>query len=110
MNIIYDSRFREVNNGVLKNLTKKEFNEKYPGLYFASLRMDESYPGGDSPNSFYKRIEEAFIDLLDKNRGKKILLVTHGGVITVILCLLNGYEYNNNLHITPKTGSITKLK
>lgn len=110
MNIIFDSNFREVNNGDLKNLTKEEFNIKYPGLYFSSLRMDEKYPNGDSPNSFYERVSKAFVELLENNRSKKILLVTHGGVITVILCLLNGYKYSNTINIVPKAGTITKLK
>ena len=110
MDIIYDSNFNEVNNGDLKNLTFEEFNNKYPGLYFSSLKMDEKYPNGESPNDFYNRVAKAFINLFEINRGKKILLVTHGGVITVLLCLLNGYKYSNLLKIAPKYGTITKLK
>lgn len=110
MNIIYDSNFREVNNGDLKNLTLEEFNIKYPGLYFSSLKMDEKYPNGESPNAFYNRVSMAFKNLLENNRGKKILLVTHDGVITVLLCLLKGYKYSTFLKIVPKTGTITKLK
>ncbi len=110
MDIIYDSNYREVNNGDLKNLTLEEFNNKYPGLYFSSLDMDEKYPNGESPNDFYNRVSKAFIDLLENNRGKKILLVTHGGVITVLLCLIKGYKYSNYLKIVPNTGTITKLK
>lgn len=110
MNIIYDSNFNEVNNGDLKNLTFEEFNNKYPGLYFSSLKMGEKYPNGESPNDFYNRVSKAFINLFENNRGKKILLVTHGGVITVLLCLLNGYKYSNYLKIAPKYGTIIKLK
>ena len=110
LDIIYDSNYREVNNGDLKNLTLEEFNNKYPGLYFSSLDMDEKYPNGESPNDFYNRVSKAFIDLLENNRGKKILLVTHGGVITVLLCLIKGYKYSNYLKIVPNTGTLTKLK
>lgn len=110
MDIIYDSNYREVNNGDLKNLTLEEFNNKYPGLYFSSLDMDEKYPNGESPNDFYNRVSKAFIDLLENNIGKKILLVTHGGVITVLLCLIKGYKYSNYLKIVPNTGTLTKLK
>ena len=109
MNIVYDFNYREVNNGNLKNLTLEEFNNKYPGLYFSSLDMDEKYPNGESPNDFYNRVSNAFIDLIENNRGKKILLVTHGGVITVLLCLIKGYKYSNYLKIVPNTGTITKL-
>ena len=110
MDILYDSNFREVNNGDLSNLTLEEFNNKYTGLYFSSLKMDEKYPNGESPNDFYNRVYNSFISLLKNNIGKKILLVTHGGVITVILCILNGYKYSNFIKIAPKVGSIIKLK
>ena len=110
MNIIYDDQFRETNNGDLKDLTKEEFNKKYPGLYYSSLQMDECYPNGESPIEFYNRIKKAFIKLLETNKNKKIILVTHGGVITVINCLINGLPYSNLLKIVPKTGTITKIK
>lgn len=109
MEIKYDSDFRETNNGDLKDLTKQEFNEKYNGLYFSSLKMDQCYPNGESPNQFYKRIKDTFIKLLEENKNKKILLVTHGGVITVIMCLIYGLPYSNLLKITPKTGTILKF-
>lgn len=106
----FDAGFRETNNGDLKNLTISEFKDKYPGLYYSSLRMNECYPNGESPDMFYKRVSEAFIRLLENNRNKKILLVTHGGVITVILCLVNGLCYSNQLKIAPETGSLIKIR
>ena len=107
--IIFDAGFRETDNGDLRNLTISEFKENYPGLYFSSLRMDESYPNGESPNLFHNRVSEAFIDLLENNMNRKILLVTHGGVITIILCLVHGLCYSNKLKIMPETGSLTKI-
>lgn len=106
---IFDASFRETNNGRLKNLTVEEFQKKYPGMYFSSLRMDECYPGGESPMSFQNRVSKAFLRILEENRNKKILLVTHGGVITVILCCVQGLGFSNLLKITPPTGSVTKI-
>lgn len=110
MNIIYNPSFREMNNGNLANLTKEEALKIYSGLYFSALKMNERYPNGESPNEFFIRIQQAFLDLLENNRNKKILLVTHGGVITIILSLINGYTYSNQLKITPPTASVTILK
>jgi len=106
---VFDSAFRETNNGKLKNLTVEEFKEQYPGLYFSSLKMDECYPEGESPISFYKRVSNALLRLLEENRNKKILLVTHGGVITVILCCVHGLAFSNQLKIVPSTGTITRI-
>lgn len=98
--IIYDKRLRETNNGDLKNLTKEEFSMRGYKL-FIDLSMDESYPNGESPSIFFERIKSAFADILEKYKGKKILIVTHGGVITAIQCLLNDWQYSNMLKIVP---------
>ncbi len=107
--LIYNEKFREINNGDLKNLSKDEFNCKYPGLYYSTLRMNQTYPNGESPIDFYNRIKEAFVELIKKYKGKKILLITHGGVITVLQCLLNGWKYSNLLKITVPYGALVKL-
>ena len=110
MNIIYNSNFREVNNGDLKNVSIEEFKKINYKKSFSNLEMNESYPNGESPLIFYERITNEFIKLTKHNIHKKILLVTHGEVINVILCLINGYQYSNKIKIAPQTGSIIKLK
>ena len=92
-----------------KNLTKEEFNLNYPGLYYNTLSMDQAYPNGESPTDFYIRIKDAFIELLYKYKGKKILIITHGGVITVLQCLINGWKYSNLLKITVPHAALVKL-
>lgn len=106
----YDEAFRETNNGDLKDLNIEESEAKYPGLSYSTLKMDECYPNGESPSMFFERVSNAFKQLLEENRNKKVLLVTHAGVITVILCLVNGLRYSNLLDIAPPTGSLIKLK
>ena len=110
LELILDPELRETNNGLLKNLTLEEFNIKYPGLYFSTLKMDQRYPNGESPNDFYVRIKEAFIKIINEYQNKNVLIVTHGGVITVINCLINGWEYSNLLKITIPTATTLKLK
>ena len=111
MDIVYDNGFREINSGVLNNITIDEIR-KSPSMWidYTKLKMDEAFPEGDSPNSFFNRVKQAFINLISNNIGKKILLVTHSGVITVILCLINGYKYNNNLKIAPNVGEVVRIK
>jgi broad specificity phosphatase PhoE len=108
MNIEYDKKLRETNNGDLANKTIKECEEKYAHFVYANLAMDECYPHGESPNQFFVRVRDKLITLFSENRGKKILLVTHGGVITVLLCLIYGFPYSNQLKIAPGTGLLTK--
>ena len=89
--------FRETNNGDLAGISKERFQADYPGLYYSSLDWEQRYPNGESPKQFCRRISEAWAvfrrkaDSLDGN----VLLVTHGGVIDVILCVENGIPYTN---------------
>ena len=48
----------------------------------------------ESPCLLYKRVSKTVIELLDDNRNKEILLVTHG-VIAIILCLVHGLYLSN---------------
>lgn len=86
--------WREVNNGVLAGMPEDQASAMYPGFYWSSLEMDESYPGGESPAAFQERIEEAFRSLCDRvfkgQIGPRVMVVTHGGPITVVLSLIEG--------------------
>lgn len=90
-------RIREIDNGDLAGMLNDTALEKYPGLFFSSLEMDEAYPNGESPLDFYLRIKMWFSELSSNCRNIKgnILIVTHGGVINVIYHLVKGIEWNN---------------
>ena len=109
LEVVLEPGLRETNNGILKNLTVSEFNKMYSGLYFSTLKMDQKYPEGESPNDFYNRIKEVFGKIVEKYQNKKVLIVTHGGVITVINCLINGWEYSNLLKINIPLASMLTL-
>lgn len=91
-------RLREMNNGELAGMLNEEALKRYPGLFFSSLKMDESYPNGESPYDFFMRIKSWFDEFIAKNRntGVNVLIVTHGGVINIIYHLVNGIEWNNH--------------
>lgn len=89
--------FRETNNGDLAGISKERFQAEYPGLYYSSLEWDQRYPNGESPKQFYDRIRKAwevFKNKADSLNGD-VLLVTHGGVIDVVLCIEDGIPYTN---------------
>ena len=90
-------RLRETNNGDLAGMPNDAALEKYPGLFFSSLEMDEAYPNGESPNAFYARIKAWFSEFSSDCRNTKgnILVVTHGGVINIIYHLVKGIAWTN---------------
>ncbi|WP_405111273.1 histidine phosphatase family protein [Paenibacillus sp. FSL K6-1217] len=91
--------WREMNNGVIAGMPNEIVNERYPGLYFSGLRMEERYPGGESPLEFFTRIQEAFVRLCAEHARSgpddHVMIVTHGGVINIIYHIIRGMDWNN---------------
>ena len=95
--VVERSGFREVNNGALAGMANDEADRLYPNLYWKRLGWEEKYPKGESPKDFYGRIAEEWKGFLQemKNGDKNVLLITHGGVLQVILSILKGERYTN---------------
>ena len=93
-------QFRETNNGLLAGMKHELACEQYPGLFWNTLGWEEKYPGGESPKDFYQRIKGAWEDFQQTvlQRSGDMMLVTHGGVINVILCLVHKLPYTNQKH------------
>ena len=92
-----ESRLREINNGDLAGMLNETALEQYPGLFFSTLKMGETYPNGESPEDFYLRIKNWFEDFCSScnSADGNILVVTHAGVINVIYHLVNGIPWSN---------------
>ena len=109
--IEYDKRLRENNNGILAGMLNEEAIKKFPNMYFSILEYDERFPEGESPKEFYERIKEAFFSIVNENNDvENLMLVTHAGVINIIYHIISNIEWSNKqkkLKI-PKT-SITKI-
>ena len=97
LSVIMLKEFRETNNGDLAGISKAKFQTDYPGLFYSSLEWDQRYPNGESPALFFTRIKNAWQSFKSEASALSgnTLLVTHGGVIDVILCLENGENYTN---------------
>lgn len=88
-------QFRETNNGALAGMLKTEAKEQYPGIFWSALGWTQRYPEGESPEQFFRRIEKAWRGFKAEISGKSVLLVSHAGVMNVILCLENGVPFSN---------------
>lgn len=87
-------QFREVNNGELAGMDNAVAAQKYPGLYWNQLEWEQHFPGGESPKAFYERVKAAWQEFTEKQK-ENALLVTHSGVIHIILSIVNRYTYSN---------------
>ena len=92
-----DPRLRETNNGDLAGMANEIALERYPGLFFSSLGMDEAYPNGESPRDFFRRVRNWFEDFRSAARPEdgNTLAVTHGGVINVVYHLALDIPWSN---------------
>lgn len=100
LDILLMPQFRETNNGELAGMKHELACEQYPGLYWNTLGWEEQYPGGESPKEFYERIRFAWEELQAQalECDGDVILVTHGGVINVILSLIHNVPYSNREH------------
>lgn len=111
--VIPRSEFRETNNGVLAGMKNELANVLYPGLYWSTLDWEESYPGGESPKSFFERIYKAWKNLKAEMDGQQnnFVLVTHTGVINAILCIENNVTFTNKtLHFPSKNAEMIAIE
>ncbi|WP_344982817.1 histidine phosphatase family protein [Deinococcus rubellus] len=94
----YDDQWREINNGDLAGMLNAEANVKYPGLYFSTLRYNESYSGGESPELYFRRIESTLLNTIEylvERNLKTGIVVTHGGCISIVYHILMKIEWSN---------------
>lgn len=82
--IITDPRLRERHLGIFQGLNAEELNSKYPEerRQFRTLGPDYVIPGGESLRQQVARNVDCLNDLAVKHRGEKIVVVTHGGVVS----------------------------
>jgi len=78
-----DVRLRERNYGALEGLTREEFRKVDPAAAAGheSRDPDHALSGGESQRRFVQRIAAAFDSLADEYAGKRIVVVSHGGVL-----------------------------
>ena len=96
--VTYHPGFREANNGELAGMKHELAEERFPGVYWSSLGYREHFPGGESPEEFFLRVQSAWSELktaLAERPEETVLLVTHGGVIETILCIEHGIPPTN---------------
>lgn len=82
-----DARLREMHVGVLQGLTIDEIHACYPHE-LDSLKadwLDHRIEGGENRRMMQERTYQALEDIAMREAGPEVALVTHGGVVRVLL-------------------------
>lgn len=106
---ILDDRLREMNFGVFEGLNYEEIKQKYPDYLRLWNEDYENYriPNGESLQDLFDRVEDFIKDV--KRKHKRVLVVTHGGVIRCALSLIfSSREFFYKFKIDPGSVSIVE--
>ena len=66
--------------------------------------------GGETMHDLTARAWEAVLDIVEKHRGRKILVVSHGGTISMIVRQVLSMPWTGILNFRIKNTSITTIQ
>ncbi len=122
LKVTRDPLLREIQLGAWEGMTPEEVDKKYNNGYQKWLKKPSAchIDGCEKLPHFRKRITARVRQIALANRGKTVLIVTHGGAITALLAdwlkadfdnlLLNLELENTSLTIVDETDKRVRLK
>jgi broad specificity phosphatase PhoE len=97
--------------GQWNGLTFTQIIDRYPNAFTDIQQYPEmeTHGGGESSVSFISRIKKEIDELVDKNVGNRIIIVTHPDVIQAAICAALDINADKLLKIYIRTGSATQI-
>lgn len=102
----YDIHFvsclRERNLGIFQGYTRQEIAEHFPekAQYFLKNEVDYPIPEGESLSAFTERCLHCLENIAAKHENERILIITHGGVLTCLFKTVVGIPLQTPRHFT----------
>ncbi|HEY5314839.1 MAG TPA: histidine phosphatase family protein [Pirellulales bacterium] len=105
-----DDRLLELNAGVFQGLTWAEINQRLPaeGDAWKSQNPDYRIPGGESRRDLMRRGQAALESIREAGHSR-VIVVSHGGLLTAALKALLGVPAERN-PFTLYNGSISQVE
>ncbi len=100
---------REMNYGEAEGMSFSEIRQCYPEVAASifDFNVDLSFPGGDSFKEFAARACGFLETLEDYREEQTVLIVTHGGVLKVMVCDLMGIDHSHFQQIRFDNASLS---
>ena len=105
-------QLREWHLGILQNYSYAELEATMPE-YVQMLRTESiemPVPSGESRGEFQRRINQAFQELSERFSGKRILIVTHGGVLVRLFHFAGGEVPPDGKVPIPGNASVSRVR
>jgi alpha-ribazole phosphatase/probable phosphoglycerate mutase len=98
---VIEKGLKEFSFGEWEGMTFSEIEDKYPDSFgaWAANPVKFSPVGGESTEGVRTRAIHAFEKIIGCHQGENIAIVSHGGVIRIILCELLGIPLENIFRI-----------
>lgn len=102
----------ERNFGMIQGVPKAELMELNPVLYqqIAARNAGAHFEDGETMDEFADRVENALRDIAAVHPGRRVLVITHGWVLDVLIRRIRGLPRGAPLHIKPKNGECLWLE
>ena len=110
--VVIASQFREISFGDWDGQLTEAVHQQTPQAVEAFWQnpADNTPPNGERLMDFQHRITDAWQTLIQQHQGKNILLVTHGGVIRLILAHVLQMPLRPVSFLSVPHGCLTQLK
>lgn len=110
--VIPEARLREVGMGRFEGLSIPEIRLKFPVAWTAWRRdaIRHRPPGGETLEDLQARVFAAVGDRLPRHPGQTVALVTHAGVVRVLVCGLLRVGLEVYPHLRVDNASITRFE
>ena len=110
--LTFDERIKEMHFGTWEGRTAAELMAEDPGALARFWADPDGHPPptGEPLSRFQTRVLAAWDSIVRSYTGQKILLVTHGGGIRVLLCHVQQRPVSKLLEIEVKHGALYTLR
>lgn len=101
----------EINYGIWEGLTRTDVKNKWPELQ-QQLHDDPSelaIPGGETFKQLAIRVVGAFDEIVEAEEGKHVLMVSHQGILKVLVAELMGISYRDWGKFEIRNASLTTM-
>jgi broad specificity phosphatase PhoE len=108
---LVDPRLDEIDIGIIEYLSDEEIQMQYPELWRALVDQDRDFrwPDGETGSDALARIAE-FVDEKKEAAAEYILVVTHDGLIRLLVCHVLGLPVYQRFNLKVDTASVTEIE
>lgn len=109
--LILEERLAEIDFGAWEGCSAAQLMAHSPTALADFWRdpLNHPPPGGESLTRFRQRVVAAWEGLCRNHAGERLLLITHGGVMRMLLCHLQGWPLERFLEIEIKHAALFGL-